>query len=121
MNETMHVLYVDDEQINRLIFEKLMGKKCAVITAENGQEALSFLKENPQITHVISDMKMPQMTGLEFIQLAKKQFSKLRYYILTGYMIDEALQHAKNEGLILECWTKPAQFDVIFERLQKEA
>ena len=54
--EKRKILYVDDEEINLLLFEANLEKKYTVLTAEDGISALEILSENKDIEIVISDM-----------------------------------------------------------------
>lgn len=101
------ILYVDDEPINLLLFERMFNKKYNVITAESGVEGLELLKEKPEIELVISDMKMPHMNGIEFIAQARRLCPEIQYYILTGYEVTTPIQEALNSGLILKYFRKP--------------
>lgn len=107
MSEKCTVLYVDDEPINLQLFKLLLGDKYNVITAISGEQGLEMLEKNSQITVVFSDMKMPEMNGLEFITTAKEKYSNLRYYILTGYEITDEITNAIQENIILKYLKKP--------------
>ncbi len=107
MKNLVNILYVDDEKINLELFSLVFRKKFKVITAESGFEGLQKLEENKDICIVISDMKMPEMNGLEFINTAKKKFSNLVYFILTGFEITEEISQALNERLINKYFKKP--------------
>ena len=82
-------------------------KKFNVLTAESGLEGYDLLKKNPHTAVVISDMKMPGMNGIEFIKLAKKNFPKISFFILTGFDITEEIADALNERLIHKYFRKP--------------
>jgi len=64
------VLYVDDEPINLELFKMSFRRVFNVIVAESGPQGLEVLQNTNGIKAVISDMKMPNMSGLEFIQKA---------------------------------------------------
>lgn len=107
MNGLTTLLYVDDEPINLRIFAINFKKKFAVITAESGYDGLELLKLHPEITVVISDMKMPGMDGIEFIKLAKKDFPHISFFILTGFDITQEIAEALEKGLINKYFRKP--------------
>jgi len=107
MNEKPTILYVDDEPINLKLFELNFRKKFNVLTAESGLEGYDLLKKNPHTAVVISDMKMPGMSGIDFIRLAKKDFPGISYFILTGFDITEEIADALNERLIHKYFRKP--------------
>lgn len=104
------ILYVDDEPINLMLFERIFYKRYNVLTVESGFKGLEVLKEKPDIEMIISDMKMPHMNGIEFITRAKALYPDIQYYILTGYEITNQIQEALDNGLILKYFRKP--FDI---------
>jgi response regulator RpfG family c-di-GMP phosphodiesterase len=59
-------LYVDDEIENLRIFELTFRREFSVITARSAEEGMQLLNENP-VAVVLSDHKMPGMTGVEFL------------------------------------------------------
>jgi len=107
MQEKLKILYVDDEQINLKLFIMNMSKKYNVITAENGPEGLEALANHPGIEVVVSDMKMPKMTGLEFIKQAKEKYPEINFFILTGFEITDEIENALKSGIILKYFRKP--------------
>jgi two-component system, response regulator, stage 0 sporulation protein F len=113
MSDKLKLLYVDDEEMNLKLFELNFNKKYEVITAESGIDALNLMDAHLDIEMVISDMKMPGMTGLEFIKKAKEKYPDIKYYILTGYDVTDEIQAALNSNLILKCFRKPFGFDEI--------
>lgn len=104
------ILYVDDEPINLQLLEINLSEYYDVLTAEDGFQGLQVLEDNPDILVVISDMKMPNMNGLEFIRKAKVKFAHKKYYILTGFEITVAIQSALDNRLIIKYFKKP--FDI---------
>ena len=107
MNEKPKILYVDDEIVNLQLFELVFSNKYEVFTAENGLKGLELLDNNHSVSIVISDMKMPLMNGIEFIQKSKAKYQKISYFILTGYEITHEIQEALNLGLIVKYFRKP--------------
>lgn len=115
------VLCVDDERINLLILEKLLGKNFEVLTADSGDSGLKVLEQNPSISFVISDMKMPGMNGLQFIAKAKEKWRDKVYFILSGYSLSEEIQEALDKGLILAYFEKPADLQKIQKALMENS
>lgn len=107
MYTNIKVLYVDDEPINLMLFTANFKNKFRVITAESGLIGIQRLKDSPDITIVISDMKMPGMNGLEFIRLAKLDFPNIPFYILTGFDITDEISEAIDKRLIHKYFRKP--------------
>ncbi len=113
------ILYVDDEQINLLLFEANLKNTFEIITAESGNDALKVIIENKNIDVVISDMKMPFMNGVEFIKKAKLELPNAQYYILTGYGMTDEIKNALNTGLILKKFDKPFNISEIINEIEK--
>lgn len=113
MGNEKKVLYVDDEEINLLILTRQLQKKFKVYTAESGEEGLKILKSNTDLEFIISDLKMPQMSGLEFIKRANELFHNKRYFLLTGSTMSDEVKKAIESGLIEKCWVKPVNFENI--------
>ena len=107
MHKKPVILYVDDEPLNRQIFQVLFRNKYDIITAADGDSGLIFLDNYPDTLIVISDMRMPKMTGIEFINKAKVKYPDKEYYILTGFDITPEIQEALKNGLINKYFSKP--------------
>ena len=110
MDTSRTLLYIDDEPLNLMLFAQLFKRDFDVLTAASGIQGLQILRENPSVQVVICDMKMPQMTGMEFIAIARQEFPSVAYYILSGYEMTEEVLEALNKTLILKYFRKP--FDV---------
>ena len=107
MKATTKLLYVDDEVLNLYAFQISVSKHYEVHIAKNGNEGLEILAKNPDIPVIISDMNMPGMNGIEFINKAKELYPEKKFYILTGYEITKEIKNALESGLILEYFSKP--------------
>jgi len=107
MNQSVTLLYVDDEPLNVMLFERVFRRYFNIITANSGFTALDKLSAHPQISVVISDMKMPGMNGIEFIKCANEQFPRCTYFILTGYDITPEIAEAIDKKMIIKCFRKP--------------
>jgi len=89
------------------------GNKFDVITANSAKDGLEILENNSKISIVISDLKMPEMNGLEFIKIAKEKFKKIVYFLLTGYDKNEEISKALLDGLICNYFSKPIDYKFI--------
>ncbi len=107
MNNQKHILYVDDEQINLILFQNMFKRNYGVTIAESGMQALSLLESIDTPDVVISDMRMPGMSGLDFINQAITKYPMIDFYILTGYEITDEIQEALNQGIIKKYFQKP--------------
>jgi len=113
------LLYVDDEKINLILFEKLFNDndKINIITANSGIDALNILNQHPEIKLIFSDMKMPKMNGIEFIKQAKTSYTNKYYYIITGYNLNKEIEEALTTGLIANYYRKPFDIKLIKETI----
>ncbi len=99
MNATRKVLVVDDDPVVRKSFDRVLsGKGYAVITVENGEEALSKLNEE-KYDVVYTDIRMPGMSGLEVAETVKARQPWTPVVIITGYGNDAAEARAKAAGV----------------------
>jgi signal transduction histidine kinase len=101
------LLCVDDEIDNVDALERLFRKKYTVLKATSGHEALKILDQNPSVALIISDQRMPQMTGVEFLQKAQATHPSALRILLTGYTDIDSVISAVNQGQIYRYLTKP--------------
>ncbi len=101
-----NVLYVDDETSNLRIFRMAFKRHYNIYIAENGAEAIEILRNN-QIHLIITDQKMPEMTGTELLEKTLDEFPNLVRIILTGFADIESIVRAVNRCGIYKYITKP--------------
>jgi two-component system sensor histidine kinase/response regulator len=102
------ILCVDDEIDNVEALERLFRKKYQVLKATSGEQALQLLDQNPApVTLVITDQRMPEMTGVEFLEKSLKKYPDTIRILLTGYTDLESVIEAVNKGQIYRYLTKP--------------
>lgn len=114
----MKVLYVDDEDINLYLFKASFKNNFEVITAQSGPEALNILASRSDIDKVITDMKMPEMNGLEFVFKAVDLGYKIPFYLLTGFDKTPEIEDALKQKVILHYFRKPFDKLEIIEILE---
>jgi signal transduction histidine kinase len=100
------LLYVDDERDNIVVFEAAFEDDFRVFTAESGREALRILDEHP-IPVVVSDQRMPEMTGTELFSVMRRRHPHIQRIILTGYTQPEGMIDAINQGQVFHFVKKP--------------
>lgn len=100
------ILCVDDETDNVEALERLFRRQYRVLKATSGQEALDLLAKN-QVTVIISDQRMPQMSGVEFLAESIKLHAMAIRILLTGYTDIDSVIAAINSGQIYRYVTKP--------------
>ena len=117
----LRVLIADDESkvcqlIEKLVDWDVLGME-VVAVAENGIEALEKIKEfHPDI--VITDIRMPVLTGLEMIQKASEQGVKCHFIVVSGYKYFDYAQKALKYG-VEDYLLKPIDEDELNRQLQK--
>ncbi len=112
------ILYVDDEINNLVSFKAVFRIKYNVITAISGEEAIKVLKEN-DVNLIITDQRMPQMTGVEFLESILDEHPDPIRILLTGYADMNAVIDAINKGKIFHYLSKPwneEELDIAIKR-----
>jgi FixJ family two-component response regulator len=107
------VLFVDDEQGILDGYQRLLRKEFDVSVALGGQLGLAAILEEGPYAVVISDMRMPGMSGSEFLAQVRQQAPDSVRMLLTGYTDLSAAIDAVNEGNIFRFLTKPCEKDVL--------
>jgi signal transduction histidine kinase/FixJ family two-component response regulator len=104
------ILYVDDEPQNLRIFEITFRRDFTVFTAESAAEGMRILNENP-LAVVLSDQKMPEMTGTDFLARVREIDPQTVRILVTAYGDAEILGSAINDGSIYRYVPKPWEPD----------
>lgn len=95
---TKQILVVDDEESIRDLCTRVLTRAgFAVATASNGEDAMRSLGEK-LFDLVISDIRMPGMSGLEVLQAAKTSFPGIRVVLITGFGTAETVARARQSG-----------------------
>jgi PAS domain S-box-containing protein len=105
-NDRIRVLFVDDEEHNLKAFRAAFRRDMDVLLANSGAEALELL-EKESVHVIISDQRMPGMTGSEFLAIARERYPTAMRMLLTGYADMEAVIAAVNNGGIYAYANKP--------------
>ena len=100
------ILIVDDEPANLRALERLFREDYEVLTAGSGAEALELLQHH-EVALLITDQRMPEMTGIELLKSTVSLRPRMVRMILTGYTDVEALVEAINCGQVYRYVTKP--------------
>lgn len=108
------ILLIDDELANLEALTRLLEEEYDVIKAENGFEALNILKDescSKKINLIISDQRMPGMTGVELLKQTISIVPNAIRIILTGFMDVKDIIDSINEGHIYKFLLKPLEAD----------
>ena len=105
-NKKIKVLYIDDEINNLTAFKANFRKLYDVYIAESAAEGRKIL-ESEEIEIVLTDQRMPEITGVEFLESIIPDFPNPIRILLTGYTDMQALIDAVNKGQIYRYINKP--------------
>lgn len=111
------VLYVDDERPNRVVFEKSFAGRYRIRCAADGNEALAILASEP-VAVVLTDQRMPGMSGDELLRLVKRDFPSVVRVVITAHADIEPILSAINEGLVARYIVKPWKRDELDQLLR---
>jgi class 3 adenylate cyclase len=100
------ILYVDDEEHNLVSFAATFRKEYKVYTAMTGAEGIDIMRNN-DIKLVITDQRMPEMTGIEFLEKITPEFPDTIRMILTGFSDIGVIIEAINSGRVFRYINKP--------------
>ncbi|MCF2443174.1 response regulator [Dyadobacter sp. CY345] len=104
--EKISILYVDDEVNNLNSFKAAFRRDFNVLTVTSGKEGLEVLKSN-RVHVIITDQRMPEMTGVDFLIEVLKEYTDPIRILLTGYSDITAVIDAVNKGHIYYYLNKP--------------
>jgi sigma-B regulation protein RsbU (phosphoserine phosphatase) len=100
------ILYIDDEEDNLTVFYSTFRRHYEVHLAHSGREGLELMQKH-QIQVVIADQRMPEMTGIEFLEKIIPEYPDCIRMVLTGFSDVEAIIQAINKGRVYRYITKP--------------
>jgi len=106
-NSKPKILVVDDEPDNLDLLYRTFYRDYKVLRAISGPAALDLLAQEGEVAVIISDQRMPMMSGTEFLSLTATQYPDIIRIILTGYTDVEDLVEAINAGKVFKYVTKP--------------
>lgn len=84
--ESQSILVVDDDdEVREMLAETLRDFGYAVIQAQGGEEALSILSRHTEVIMMITDIRMPGMSGLELADRVQRERSNVKVIVISGY------------------------------------
>lgn len=93
---SLTLLYVEDHADTRLLFNDFFNRRFKwVLQAEDGQEALEKFKSN-NIDMIVTDMKMPVLSGAELVKSIRELGSEIPIFILSAYSEESVLSSLEN-------------------------
>ncbi len=119
--EKRTVLFVDDEEkILKSLKRGLMDEPYNALFANSGKEAVEILQQN-EVHVLVTDMRMPEMSGLELLKTVKQEYPRIIRMVLSGYTQVTTLLTAINQGEIYKFITKPWKLEEEFKPAIREA
>ncbi|MEA1922850.1 MAG: response regulator [Pseudomonadota bacterium] len=113
------ILLVDDEEMILNALRRVLASfEWDVLIAESGAQALKIMARRP-IALIISDQRMPGMSGLELLNLVKKEYPDTVRIVLTGYAEMDVVVKAINQGEVYRFFTKPWNNDELLETIRE--
>jgi response regulator RpfG family c-di-GMP phosphodiesterase len=119
MGNKIKILYVDDEENNLLSFKACFRIKYEVFLAISAKVGLEILDNHQEIQVVITDQRMPDTTGVEFLQLLIEKYPNPIRIMLTGFANFADTVDAVNLGKIFGYLNKPWEEKSLGETLDK--
>ena len=114
----INVLYIDDEPHNLTSFKASFRRNFNVYTVDEAVEARKIL-ENKEVHVILSDQRMPKMTGIEFFESILDAFPDPIRILVTGYTDINAVIDAINRGQVYKYLTKPWNEDDVRNAIEK--
>jgi len=108
------VLYIDDEEVNLRLFRNSFRRDFEIFLANSAKDGLQVLDEN-RIDVVITDQQMPEMTGIELLEIVHEKFDSVppNRLIVSGYSASEDIDKAFKEYKLFRFITKPWKYEVL--------
>ncbi|HEB94066.1 MAG TPA: response regulator [Gammaproteobacteria bacterium] len=114
MNPQRTLLLVDDEEnILRALTRVLRGDGYRILRASGGGEGLTLLAKHPEVGVILSDQRMPSMTGIDFLSQVRERYPDTVRMILSGYTDLQTVTGAINEGAVYKFLTKPWEDELL--------
>lgn len=107
------ILYVDDELVNLELFKVNFDKDYTVFTTNNAQEGFNILLNNEEIGVIVTDLKMPGVSGIEFISEIKRKWPQKVCILLTAYMETDVMLRAINDHTVYKYLLKPWKKEMV--------
>lgn len=106
------VIYLDDEEINLLLFKEMFKRDFEVFTTTDPEKALAYLKEN-DVEFVFTDQRMPIMSGVEFLrEMNDLQITTMpKKVMISGYAAEGEVSEAIAQNLIDRFVDKPWTYE----------
>lgn len=113
-----NILYVDDEVENLSAFKAAFRRDFNVFVAESAEKGFDVL-ESQDIHVLLTDQRMPEITGIDFLKSVIEKHPKPIRMLITGYTDVEVIKEAINEGHVYKYIDKPWNNDQLKNSIDK--
>jgi DNA-binding NtrC family response regulator len=120
MRDKIRVLYLDDEQDALDNFKSLYRRSFTVFITSSINEAKDIVA-NEHLHVILTDQRMPEMTGVEFLKSIKDKYPDPIRILVTGYSDVDAVIGAINEGQIYKYMPKPYPMEAMKQTIENAA
>ena len=114
---TDKILLVDDEERVLKGIQRGLHGRYDMVTADGGQNGLAILEKHNDVAVVMSDMRMPQMDGAQFLRHVRERYPHIVRLMLTGNNDQETAKKAVNEGAVFRFLNKPCTRESLTEAI----
>lgn len=118
IKDKINVLYVDDESANLAAFKATFRRDFNIFLAESAKEGKEILIKN-EIEIILTDQRMPEKTGVEFLQSILDEYPDPIRILVTGYSDMNAVKDAINKGQVYKYIEKPWDNDFMKMIIEK--
>ena len=101
------LLFIDDEEINRSNFQQTFGEEYTILLAASGEEALEIMAREDDLAVILSDQRMPGLSGAEVLARALALAPHAERIMITGYCEPDDIMAAINQGQVYRYILKP--------------
>ena len=113
------ILVAEDDDSNFKLIKAIIGKKCEILWAKNGEEMVNLFKENrDRAAAILMDIKMPVMTGLDATVIIRKENQNIPIIMQTAYAFTADRENAMAAGAS-EVLVKPITLSALRTCLSK--
>jgi PAS domain S-box-containing protein len=113
------LLIVDDEEDNLDLLQRIFYRSYHILRAKNGFEALAILATEPNVAVIVSDQRMPMMSGTEFLSQVAESYPDTLRIILTAHTDVRDLVEAINQSQVFKYITKPYKVEDLVTVVQQ--
>ena len=116
--QRLSLIYLDDEEINLILFKEMFKKDFQIFTTTSPHEAIDYVSNN-EVDFVLTDQLMPVMTGVEFLRELEgiNVPSNPKRIIISGYTKEGEVNEALEKKLIDRFVSKPWSYDKLKDLL----